>query len=101
MALVTITPLDVHVACDLFDGVPRGIRIGGDEQQILSVGRVREEVSAYPSATGPRTLFEVETPASRLRLAFHHRTRRWVIDALDDRLDGSTNMPLQVLARAA
>ena len=101
MALVTITPLDVHVTCDLFDGLPRGVRIGGDEQEILSIARVREEASADPAAVGPRTLFEVETRDSRLRLAFHHRSRRWVVDALDDLVDRPIGLPRNTLVRAA
>jgi hypothetical protein len=34
--------------------------------------------------TGPRTLFEVETPRARLALTYMHRSRRWTITALDD-----------------
>ena len=34
---------------------------------------VREEAAAYPVITGPRTLFEVETPRARLSLTYHHR----------------------------
>ena len=83
MAMVTITPFQVDVSCDPFDGRPRSVRVGGDRLPILAVASVREEASAYPSATGPRTLFEVDTPQSRLSLAFHHRQRRWVVEGLD------------------
>ena len=31
---------------------------------------VREEAAAYPVITGPRTLFEVETPRARLALTY-------------------------------
>ena len=45
---------------------------------------IREEAAAYPVVTGPRTLFEVETPRARLALTYMHRSRRWTITALDD-----------------
>ena len=83
MAMVPITPIQVEVACDLFDGRPRTVRVGAERLQILDVSRVREEASAYPVATGPRTLFEVVTPESRLSLTFHHRPRRWTVEGLD------------------
>ena len=41
-------------------------------------------VAAYPVVTGPRTLFEVETPRYRLALTYMQRSRRWTITALDD-----------------
>ena len=37
-----------------------------------------------PVITGPRTLFEVETPRARLALTYHHRSRRWTITGLDE-----------------
>ena len=46
--------------------------------------RIREEAAAYPVITGPRTLFEVETPRARLALTFQHRSRRWTVTALDE-----------------
>ena len=45
---------------------------------------IREEVAAYPVITGPRTLFEVDTPRARLALTFQHRSRRWTVTALDE-----------------
>jgi hypothetical protein len=32
---------------------------------------------------GPRTIFEVRTPDARLRLAYEHRRRRWLLEGLD------------------
>ena len=45
---------------------------------------VRDEQRAYPAITGPRTLFEVDTPALRLALTYQHRSRRWTIQGLDE-----------------
>lgn len=89
MAMVPITPFQVEVACDPFDGRPRSIRVGARRLPIVALASVREEASAYPLATGPRTLFEVETPESRLTLSFHHRQRRWVVEGLDPELSTS------------
>ena len=83
MAMVPITPVQVAVRCDWFDGTPRIVRIADEEFRVVSVARVRREAAAYPRATGPRTLFEVDTPRSRLSLTFEHRARRWTVDALD------------------
>jgi hypothetical protein len=44
---------------------------------------VRDESSAYPVVTGPRTLFEVETADARLKLSFRHRSRKWTMEALE------------------
>jgi hypothetical protein len=44
---------------------------------------VRDESSAYPAITGPRTVFEVDTPSLRISLTFQHRSRRWAIEGLD------------------
>ena len=43
---------------------------------------VRQEAAAYPVITGPRTLFEVDTPRARLSLTFQHRSRRWTVTGL-------------------
>jgi hypothetical protein len=34
--------------------------------------------------SGPRTLFEVDTPRARLSLTFQHRSRRWTVTGLDE-----------------
>jgi hypothetical protein len=44
---------------------------------------VRNETSAFPVITGPRTIFEVETEVARFTLAYRHRARRWTIEGLD------------------
>ena len=83
VALIPISPVSVSVRCDLFDGRPRSIRMGTERVPVKHVARVRQESAAYPQAVGPRTLFEVDTPDTRLELAFHHRSRRWSVQAMD------------------
>ena len=82
MALIRVSPLDVDVRCDWFTGRPRSIRLADEKLPVLAVARVRQESAAYPAATGPRTSFEVQTPAARLVISFLHRGRRWVVDGL-------------------
>lgn len=83
MAMVRITPTEIAVGCDPFTGRPRSVRMGADLQRVVRIERVRDESAAYPVAVGPRTLFDIRTPAARLRLAFEHRTRRWLVEGLD------------------
>ncbi|HMJ79878.1 MAG TPA: hypothetical protein VK592_02405 [Candidatus Dormibacteraeota bacterium] len=83
MALVQVTPLPVRVRSDLITGRPRQVRLGDRDLPVVAVQRVREERSAYPRASGPRTTFEVVTATSRLVLRFEHRGRRWLIEGLD------------------
>lgn len=83
MAMVRITPTEIAVGCDPFTGRPRSVRMGADRQRVVRIERVRDESAAYPVAVGPRTLFDIRTPAARLRLAFEHRSRRWLIEGLD------------------
>ncbi len=83
MAMVRITPTVIAVDCDPFTGRPRRVRVGADVQPIVRIERVRDESAAYPVAAGPRTLFDIRTPAARLRLAFEHRSRRWLVEGLD------------------
>lgn len=83
MAMVRITPIEIAVGCDPFTGRPRSVRMGADLQRVVRIERVRDESAAYPVAVGPRTLFDIRTPAARLRLAFEHRTRRWLVEGLD------------------
>jgi len=81
--MVRITPTEIAVGCDPFTGRPRSVRMGADLQRVVRIERVRDESAAYPVAVGPRTLFDIRTPAARLRLAFEHRTRRWLVEGLD------------------
>lgn len=71
------------VTCDPFSGSPRLVRLGDEQIPVIAIERVREESAAYPVETGPRTLFVVRTPRTRLRLTFQHRSRRWSVEGLE------------------
>ena len=83
MAMVEVHPMDVGVTCDPFTGRPRSVRVGPDEVRVVAVERIRDESAAYPITEGPRTVFVVRTIKARLRLAFRHRDRRWLMEAID------------------
>ena len=83
MAMVRVEPLEVRVRADWFDGRPREVTLNGRRQRVLQVLGVRDESSAFPVTTGPRTLFEVETADVRMTLAFRHRSRKWMLEELD------------------
>ena len=84
MAMIRVEPVEVRVRADWFDGRPREVTLHGRRLPVLEVVGVRDESSAFPVVTGPRTLFEVETADARLKLSFRHRTRRWTVEALDN-----------------
>ncbi len=83
MAMIRVEPVEVRVRTDWFDGRPREVLWGEDRLPVMTVVAVRHEDSAYPVSTGPRTIFEVDTPKARLALSFRHRLRRWTIEGLD------------------
>ena len=83
MAMVRITPMEVRVRCDWFDGRPRSIRMADSSVPVVRVERIRDESRGYPAAIGPRTIFEIRTPDTRMALAYQHRQRRWVIEGID------------------
>ena len=84
MAFIRVAPVPVHVRTNWFDGRPREVTWGDQRLPVTRLAAIREEAAAYPVVTGPRTLFEVETPRARLALTYMHRSRRWTITALDD-----------------
>ena len=86
MAFIRVEPVQVHVRTDWFTGRPREITWGAVRLEITRLAAVREEAAAYPVITGPRTLFEVDTPRARLALTFQHRSRRWTITGLDEQV---------------
>ena len=86
MAFIRVEPVQVHVRTDWFTGRPREIMWGAERLEITMLAAVREEAAAYPVITGPRTLFEVDTPRARLALTFQHRSRRWTITGLDEQV---------------
>ncbi|HEY4752928.1 MAG TPA: hypothetical protein VIH37_06550 [Candidatus Limnocylindrales bacterium] len=83
MAMVRVAPVPVQVRTHRFNGLPREITWGVDRLPVTRLVAVRDERAAYPAITGPRTVFEVDTPNLRLALTFAHRSRRWTIEALD------------------
>lgn len=86
MAMVRVDPVQVAVRTGWFDGRPREITWGAERIPVTALTAVRHEDSAYHVAVGPRTLFEVETPRARVVLSFRHRSRRWTIEGLDERV---------------
>lgn len=84
MAFTRLDPVEVRVRTDWFSGRPREITWGEERLPITQLSAIREEAAAYPVITGPRTLFEVETPRARMALTFQHRSRRWTVTALDE-----------------
>ena len=84
MAFIRVNPVEVRVRTDWFSGRPREITWGDERLPVLRLQAVRQEAAAYPVITGPRTLFEVDTPRARLSLAFQHRSRRWTVTGLDE-----------------
>ena len=83
MAMVRMQPIRVEVRADWFTGAPREIVLDGHRIRVKRIAAVRREVSAFPVATGPRTVFEVVTSGATLALTFRHRSRRWEIDGYD------------------
>ncbi len=83
MAMTRFEPVEVRVRTDWLSGRPREIRWGDWTIPITAVATVRRERSAYPTETGPRTTFEVDTPGVRVALTFRHRGRRWLVEGLD------------------
>jgi hypothetical protein len=83
MAMIRITPLEVSVRTDWFDGRPRSIRIDRASVPVVAVEAVRRESAAHPPETGPRTVFHVRTPEARYRLSYEHLRRRWLVDGLE------------------
>ncbi len=67
MAFIRVEPVPVHVRTDWFSGRPREITWGTERLPITQLSAIREEAAAYPVITGPRTLFEVQTPRAGSR----------------------------------
>ena len=65
MAMIRVAPVKVQVRTDWLSGSPKEITWGEDRLQVTRLVAVRDERSAYPAITGPRTLFEVDTPGAR------------------------------------
>ena len=85
MAMIRVEPVEVRVRTDWLSGRPRTILWGDRILPVTAIAAVRRESRAYRAGIGPRTCFEVETPETRLVLAFSHRSRRWLVEGLDER----------------
>jgi hypothetical protein len=83
MAMTRVEPVEVRVRTDWLSGRPREIQWGEQTIPVTAIAAVRRERSAYPIESGPRTMFEVDTPELRLALTFRHRGRRWLLEGLD------------------
>lgn len=84
MAIVRMEPVNVRVRTDWFDGSPRQITWGEMRLPVTRLNAVRRESAAYRAGVGPRTVFEVDTPAARLSLSYSHWTKTWSIEGVDD-----------------
>ena len=84
MAMIRVAPVKVQVRTDWLSGTPKEITWGEDRLPVTRLVAIRDERSAYPAITGPRTLFEVDTPGARLALPYLHRSKRWTIDGMDE-----------------
>ncbi|HWP63500.1 MAG TPA: hypothetical protein VNO86_08530 [Candidatus Binatia bacterium] len=84
MAMMRVESVPLRVRADWFDGRPRLVEWGEERLPVLGVSAVRHETAAYRAETGPRTLFEVDTPKARLAISFAHRSRRWTLEAVDE-----------------
>ena len=85
MAMIRVEPTVVQVRTDWFDGRPREVTWRDEVLPVTRVSAVRHEDAAYPVITGPRTVFEVTTPRARISLSYRHRSRRWTVEALEER----------------
>jgi hypothetical protein len=93
MTMIEVTPTEVQVRCGWLDGRPRSIVMDGEEVPIVLIHQVRDESAAFPIERGPRTIFDVRTPDTRVRLVFQHRRRRWMVEALDRRIETGERLP--------
>jgi len=84
MAMIQVKPVTVEVRTGWFDGRPRELTWAGRRMPVLEVVGIRDETAAFPVVVGPRTIYDVQTPLARVKLAYRHRTRRWTIEGLDE-----------------
>ncbi|RLT23881.1 MAG: hypothetical protein DWI45_04100 [Chloroflexi bacterium] len=84
MAMQQIQPVDVEVSAHWRTGAPTALRFAGIERAVTRLLAVRREHGVYLAATGPRTLFELETEDATLVVSFARRSRTWRIEAFDD-----------------
>ncbi len=84
MAIVRMEPIQIRVRTDWFDGRPTSVVWRDEPLRVTGLAAIRHEDQAYRADTGPRTVFEVETPRGKLSLGYQHRSRRWTLDGVDE-----------------
>jgi hypothetical protein len=77
-----LIPAFTTVSVDATTGRPREIRTDGQRLSVTALESVRDETSAYPLRTGPRTVFVVHAAGRRFRLTHRLDDRRWDIEDL-------------------
>jgi hypothetical protein len=80
-----LIPAATSVSVDNATGRPREIRTDGQRLVITALESVRDETSAYPLVSGPRTVFVVRAADRRFRLIHQLGDRRWIIEDLGRR----------------
>ena len=83
--MFNLLPAATSVSVDSATGRPREIRTHGQRMPITALESVRDETSAYPLESGPRTVFVVRAAERRFRLIHQLDDRRWTIEDLGGR----------------
>ena len=83
--MFNLIPAATSVSVDTATGRPREIRTDGQRLAITALESVRDETSAYPLESGPRTVFVVRAAERRFRLIHQLDDRRWTIEDLGRR----------------
>ncbi len=80
--MFNLIPAASSVSVDAATGRPREIRTEGRRRSVTALESVRDETSAYPLQTGPRTVFVVRADDHRYRLIHRLDDRSWTIEDL-------------------
>lgn len=80
--MFNLIPAATSVSVDASTGRPREIRTDGQRLPVTALESVRDETSAYPLESGPRTVFVVRATNRRFRLIHLLDDRRWTIEDL-------------------
>jgi hypothetical protein len=80
-----LIPAAASVSVDTATGRPREIRTEGRRLPVTALESVRDETSAYPLESGPRTVFVVRAADRRYRLIHRLDDRSWTIEELGRR----------------
>lgn len=82
LRVFNLIPATTSVSVDAASGRPREIRTEGRRLRVTALESVRDETSAHPLQTGPRTVFVVRADAHRYRLIHRLDDRSWTIEDL-------------------